>query len=106
MNILGCPVKVGINSSIYFPVNYLHVYGIDMYYDLLIRQQFESCFIFRPFEKRLLKQNETIEKVRGGNVFLPKHWLTENKLKPGDSYMYLIGIDDGLLISSVPRIIF
>lgn len=104
MNVLGLPVKVSSQKSIYFPVNYLHVYGIDIYYDYLIRQQFEHYFIFLPYCKRPLLQNEVIIKLRAGNTYLPEQWLAENKVVPGQDSLYLVGVDDGLLISATQRI--
>lgn len=104
MNILGCPVKISSMKSIYFPINYLHAYHIDIKNDFLIRQQFESYFIFRPYCKRELLQNEVIVTLRAGNTYLPVKWLVSNHLTPGKDSLYLVGIDDGFVVSAATQI--
>jgi len=104
MNILGCPVKISSGKSIYFPVNYLHTYNIDIYVDCMIRQQFETYFIFRPYCERELLPNETVIKLRAGNTYLPEKWLIDNHLTPGKDSLYLVGVDNGLVVSVAAQI--
>ena len=104
MNVLGCPVKITSARSIYFPVTYLHAYNIDIYGDHLIRQQFGSYFIFRPYCERDLLPNETLIKLRAGNTYLPAKWLIDNHLTPGKDSLYLLGVDNGFLVSATAQI--
>ena len=104
MNILGCPIKITSVKSIYFPITYLQTYNIDVFGDCLIRQQFETYFIFRPYCKRELLLNEVIVKLRAGNTYLPDQWLVDNHLVPGKDNLYLIGIDDGFVVSVSTKI--
>jgi hypothetical protein len=104
MNILGCPVKISSGKSIYFPVNYFHTYHIGIHVDCMIRQQFETYFIFRPYCERELLPNEIIVKIRAGSTYLPEQWLIDNHLTPGKDNLYLVGIDNGFLLSATARI--
>jgi len=100
MKILGLPVKISSQKFIYIPVNYLQVYGIDRYCDCLIRKEYKDRFIFLPYEKRPLQQNENVVNLRAGATYLPEQWLMDNQLTPGRDNVYLIGANDGLLISA------
>lgn len=104
MKILGLPVKISSQKSIYIPANYLQVYGIDRYCDCLIRQEYKTCFIFLPYEKRQLLENEVVVNLRAGATYLPEQWLTNNRLTPGRDSVYLVGAGDGLMISSSEEI--
>lgn len=104
MYILGIPVKISSQKSVYFPVNYLHFYGFDRYYDYLIREQLERGFLFLPYCKRILLQNEAIVTLRASNTYLPEQWINDNHLIAGQDSLYLVGIDNGLLISTTQKI--
>jgi len=99
MKILGLPVKISSQKFIYIPANYLQVYGIDRYCDCLIRQEHKTYFLFLPYERRPLLQNEVVVNLRAGATYLPEQWLIANQLTPGKDSLYLVGANDGLLIS-------
>ncbi len=103
MNILGCPVKISSQRTIYFPVTYLHYYRINAY-DQLVRQQYEHYFLFRPYCEQPLMEDEVLVRLHAGNTHLPDKWLIDNQLKPGKDYLYLIGIDDGFVVSASAKI--
>ena len=105
MNVLGLPVKLSSQRTIYFPLNYMHAFGIDIYCDCLIRRQFEHHLIFFSYCKRQLQQNEIIVNLRAGNTYIPNQWISDNQLTPGKDFLYLIGMDDGLLVSVTPRMV-
>lgn len=96
---MGLPVKISSQCSIYIPITYMLAVGIDRYYDSLIRRQLDHQFIFYPYSNRPLLQNEVIVNLRAGATYLPKQWVTENGLVPGQDNLYMIGIDGGLLLS-------
>ena len=100
MKVLGVPVKISSQKSIYIPANFLQVYGIDRYSDCLIRQEFSNHFIFLPYEKRPLLENETVVNLRAGATYLPERWIIDNQLTPGKDSLYLIGANDALWVSA------
>ena len=104
MNILGCPIKLSSQNAIYFPPNYMHVYHIDQCVDVMIRQQFDHHFIFRPYIKRELRPNEKIVHIRACVTYLPPEWIEANGLVSGIDSLYLIGIDDGFVVSATEKI--
>lgn len=104
MNVLGVPIKLSAQRTIYFPQNYLHAYGIDIYCDCLIRRQHEHHLIFLPYCKRLLQQNEVIVNLRAGSTYITEQWISNNHLMPGKDFLYLVGVNEGLLVSVTPRI--
>jgi hypothetical protein len=104
MKILGVPVKISSQKSIYIPANFLQVYGIDRYLDCLIRQEFRNRFIFLRYEKRPLLENETVVSIRAGATYLPEQWIADNQLTPGKDSLYLVGANEGLLVSASEEI--
>lgn len=106
MYLFGVPVKISAQGAIYIPVNYMIAIGIDRYYDYLIRRELDRQFIYCPYQKRPLLQNEVIVNLRAGVTYLPVHWLNASGLIPGRDSLYMVGVDDGLLCSVTKRILF
>ena len=104
MNIWGCPLKITSQNTICFPANYLHVYDIDIFGDYLIRQQFENFLVFYQYCKRELLPNESIVKLRAASTYLPEQWIVDNHLVPGKDSLYLVGIDNGFVVSATAQI--
>lgn len=99
MEILGCPVKLYINKRAYFPRLYTDLMGIQFESDKLIREDIGDCLIYRKYTERPLLPNEAVTRLRIGNTNLPAAFIQRNKLKPGESMLYLIRIDDTLELS-------
>ena len=99
MEILGCPIKLYINRRIYFPRLYIDLMGIQYETDKLIREDTGDCLVYKKYTERPLSADEAITKLRKGNTTLPITFIRRNELKPGESTLYLIQIDDSLKIS-------
>lgn len=104
MNILGCPLKLSSQNAIYFPLNYMRIYKLDSYLDVMIRQQFYHHFIYRPYCKRKLLQNEKVVHIRACVTYIPPEWIAANSLVPGKDCLYLIGIENGFIVSATEKI--
>jgi len=99
MEILGCPVKLYINRRVYFPRLYTDLMGIKYETDKLIREDTGDCLVYRKYTERPLSVNEVVTRLRKGNTTLPITFIRKNDLKPGESTLHLIRIDDTLKIS-------
>lgn len=105
VNIWGCPLKMTSQNAIHIPINYLHDYELDLYSkNSMIVQQYDTYYVFKPFYKRDLLQNEFLITIRGSNICIPLQWVISNSIIPGKDYLYLIGIDDSLVVSATKEI--
>ncbi len=99
MRILGSPLKISSLKVIYFPKLYLEYFGIDTRNDIVIRENHEDYFIYRPHTERPLADNEEKIVVRACSTYIPAEFVHRNRLLPGKDSLYLIGIGDGLKVS-------
>ena len=83
--------------AIYIPREYMHHYKISEQFDHMIREEKSHSILYRRYEKFELLANEKAVPIRGGLTYLPRYWLRQNNLHPGD-FVYLIGMPDCLLI--------
>ncbi len=65
----------------------------------VIREDTGDCLVYRKYTERPLLPNEAVTKLRKGNTTLPITFIRKNDLKPGESTLHLIRIDDTLKIS-------
>ncbi len=98
MNIIGCPLKISRNKKIYFPRLYLINYGIDTHDATVIRENHDDHYIYRPFKPRPLAENEELVGIRVCSTYIPSSFLNRNHLTPWDDELYLVGLEDGLLV--------
>lgn len=105
MIILGCPLKISSQKTIYFPKLYLEYFKIDTRNDIVIRENHADYFIYRPHTERLLADNEQKAIIRACSTYIPVEFLHQNQLVPGQDFLYLIGIDHGLKVSTNKQII-
>lgn len=95
----SCPLKISRHRGIYFPKLYLEYYGIDTRDATVIRENHDDYFIYRPYSSRPLASNEEYVHFRVCSTRIPSSFLYRNHLKPWDDELYLIGLEDGLLVS-------
>ena len=100
MRIIGCPLKISRYKRIYFPRLYLERFGISTQDATVIRENHEEYFIYRPFSDRLLESNEEIVQIRACSTYIPSSFMHRNGLTPWQSFLYLVGIDNELFVSS------
>ena len=105
MIILGCPLKISSQKTIYFPKLYLEYFKIDTRNDIVIRENHSDYFIYRPYSERLLADNEQKSIIRACSTYIPVEFLHQNRLVPGQDSLYLIGIDHGMKVSTNRKII-
>ena len=99
MRIIGCPLKISRYKRIYFPRLYLERFGINTQDAVVIRENHEDYFIYRPFSERSLDVNEEIAQIRACSTYIPSSFLHLNGLTPWLDELYLVGLDDGLKVS-------
>lgn len=98
--ILGVPVKICADYSIYVPKTFWHYYGISTN-DQVIREEITNKVIFRcPWPRQLLP-SEKLLRVHQGKVHIRPEWLIRHSLSVGDE-VWLIGMRDGLVIYPHP----
>lgn len=96
--IIGLPLKIFSNRSIYIPFEYLRYYGISEKKDRLLLEIRDSSLFYQPYKNE--PGNElcgSTRAIKSGLTSLPVSWLRQNKLAAGDR-VFLLGTTDGLLL--------
>lgn len=94
--IIGLPLKINRNHSIYIPFEYLRYYDISEKCDKFALETSAHSLFYRPLRAQPMPGIK-IKPIRAGLTQLPAAWMHQNNLSVGD-YVHLLGKADGLLV--------
>lgn len=97
MILIGYPLDIYSNRSIHLPRNLCRFYRFQAK-TKLIRRECTGGFFFVPFDNNQLRPNEALVSLRHEIFYLPSQWLIQNKLKPGESMLYLTATEKGFYL--------
>ena len=98
--VLGIPLKVAPDNSVYIPKTFLLHYGISAN-GTIIREEETDRVLFRRGSLETAMPTQKAMRTYHGKVHLRHVWLAQNGLAAGDP-VWLIGTQDGLLIFPHP----
>lgn len=100
-SLIGLPLKINRNHSIYIPFEYLRYYDISEQHDKLSLEISVHSIFYRPLRNKPMPGTK-IKPIRTGLTQLPAAWMHQNNLSAGD-YVHLLGKTDGLLVYANPK---
>ena len=98
--ILGIPLKIAVDNSIYIPRSFLLYYGIPVN-GTVIREELPDRLLFRALQRSELRPSEKLLRVYQGHVHLRPAWMSAHQLSAGDR-VWLIGTEEGLVLYPRP----
>lgn len=96
--IWGYPAPISYCNFVYIPKTYCKEYALKK--GKILRTDFNDKFIFKRFTGDPVNDNESVVAFSKSSVHIPMQWTKRNKLISGKDFLYIIGIDDTLVISA------
>ena len=94
--ILGIPLKIAVDNSVYIPRSFLLYYGIPVN-GPVIREELPEKLLFCAARVSELQPSEKLLRVYQGHVHIRPAWMSAHQLSAGDR-VWLIGTEEGLVL--------